>query len=1381
MKTSKKKWLSRALCTALVVTLTAGTAVMTPVADIVGTNITANAANYTTWGTCQWKVENGKLYIKGIIPNTGSPVDIPWCADSIRTTITEVYVETGTKTSANASYLFYNLTRATSMNLSNLNTSAATDMNRMFNYCSSLASLNISGWDTSKVTDMKCMFYYCDALTSLDLSSWNTSSVKTMENMFYDCDALTSLNLSNWNTKNVTTMAYMFYSCNSLKSVDVNGWNTQNVTSMFYMFSGCNALKKIYADKDWNTSNVESYMSMFGNCENLVGGQGTAWSNTKKTKEYARIDGGPASATPGYFTQGHAPLTYTVTWQYDDGTVIDTTSVEKGTSPVYSGATPTKKGNAQYTYTFSGWTSDGGTTVYTTETLPADTEDVTYTAVFESTVNTYTVTWKNDDGNTLTTDTVAYGETPVYSGATPTKEGNAQYSYTFSGWDNEPTAVTGDVTYTAQFSDTVNEYTVTWVDGDGNTLKTDTVAYGETPVYSGTFSGWDKAIAAVTGDVTYTAQFSDTVNEYTVTWIDGDGNTLKTDTVAYGDTPEYNGETPTKTATAQYSYTFSGWDKEITAVTGDVTYTAQFTETTNTYTVNWKNEDGTPLETDEDVPYGTPSSYDGETLTKDGCIFAGWKNENGDFYKPEDLPAVAGDVTYTAVFDKEITVGTVFYPGETFNTNGNKYICYNFPYNYSYDYDCRNTIPEPQYYINSSGNGCWYFEDLMGSWDSLYFDNDFYDDTVPLLGFKCVSGDGLSNETAYKFEPVYQGIESSDMNFSAVTENLVSIQDENGNEVSLTDGNAVIKNGYVITSRKPLIMPQVYCTLQEDQDGNFVYTVKNMVETPVTVSCDTSAFKGKIYSHLNTEFSVSGYNGKSEDKTNKKVYGNQSVSFDFSRGTTISATTYSYYAPVDEFFDIYDSNGTKINNLFDFVVGKDYYNGNLYTYTLKQNLESDIHVFDAGHQFTVTLPDGVEIENKDVILSQDGNVYTIRPLATVTLMSDSLINIYDNDKNELLTADIDYSAVKDHKFVYEVDVTNPLSAEISTASIITTQEEFKNVKVGDYIIPSETLSLNAEGYQWYDRDDYLSDSGKYYTGSGSYIGSTAITIGTDLAIYANSNVVGFPANPDLCTQMYQTYDIDTYKGNAWRVDYIGSQYGYSKAIGFTGVCYTEPAEYVFTWSDDNRTATVTFNGGEPVEAVVERKADNENNQWIYTATAEYNGVPYIETKAVNGYTVEWKNDNGTVLETDTNTEPFTTPVYDGDTPVKQTDNDYVYTFKGWTSDGGETVYTANDTFPAVSENVTYTAVFDEFVIIHEDDVFVNSTDSEPEITVTDCHTGAVLTENTDYTITVNDDSTVTITGKGSYTGEVQKNYIVLTREMVSSVANRSQCKSKSFG
>ena len=81
----------------------------------------------------------------------------------------------------------------------------------------------------------------------------------------------------------------------------------------------------------------------------------------------------------------------------------------------------------------------------------AVTGDTEYTAVFEQTVNTYTVTWKNWDGTVLKTKRLDYGATPTYSGETPTKVGDAQYTYTFKGWTPEIAAVTGDVTYTATF------------------------------------------------------------------------------------------------------------------------------------------------------------------------------------------------------------------------------------------------------------------------------------------------------------------------------------------------------------------------------------------------------------------------------------------------------------------------------------------------------------------------------------------------------------------------------------------------------------------------------------------------------------------------------------------------------------------------------------------------------------------------------------------------------------------------------------------------------------------------------------------------------------------------------------------------------------------
>ena len=108
---------------------------------------------------------------------------------------------------------------------------------------------------------------------------------------------------------------------------------------------------------------------------------------------------------------------YTVTFKDYNGTVLKTQNdVEYNTSAT-APTDPTRAG-----YTFTGWD----------KALTNITEDTTITATYS--INSYTVTWTNYDDTVLKTDTVDYGETPAYTGATPTKPADAQYTYTFVGW-----------------------------------------------------------------------------------------------------------------------------------------------------------------------------------------------------------------------------------------------------------------------------------------------------------------------------------------------------------------------------------------------------------------------------------------------------------------------------------------------------------------------------------------------------------------------------------------------------------------------------------------------------------------------------------------------------------------------------------------------------------------------------------------------------------------------------------------------------------------------------------------------------------------------------------------------------------------------------------
>ena len=136
-----------------------------------------------------------------------------------------------------------------------------------------------------------------------------------------------------------------------------------------------------------------------------------------------------------------------------------------------------------------------------------------------------------------------------------------------------------------------DNYTLTVQNGDGTVETTyPNIRYGtrtedilkipekqSNEKYTYTFKGWKENISTfVTDDAVYTAQFSEKLNRFIVTWKNHDGTVLKKEIAEYGVIPVYNGSTPEKASTEYYDYVFTGWDKEISEVTQNVEYTAVF-------------------------------------------------------------------------------------------------------------------------------------------------------------------------------------------------------------------------------------------------------------------------------------------------------------------------------------------------------------------------------------------------------------------------------------------------------------------------------------------------------------------------------------------------------------------------------------------------------------------------------------------------------------------------------------------------------------------------------------------------------------------------------------------------------------------------------------
>lgn len=339
--------------------------------------------------------------------------------------------------------------------------------------------------------------------------------------------------------------------------------------------------------------------------------------------------------------------------------------------------------NVRTGYTFKEWNTkpDGTGTKYTSSSI-FPTSDLVLYSIW--TINKYKATFLDYQGNTIETTEWNYNTTPSCS-KTPTRPSDAQYHYTFAGWQNIG-PITQDTTYVPIWESTIRKYNVIWYNDDGTTvLETDSVKYGDIPVYDKalpeksdtaewdyTFIGWKIGISndiinpedpfpVVVGEITYTAQYSVTKQKYTVTWLNHNGEQLgPKQEYEYGDVPVFdwmeNGM-PTKEEDDEYYYEFLDWDTTpgdsnasgTGPITSDIIYTAVFTAHRKKCKIILQSspENGGTVTGAGEYQSGALVSI--SATPNPGYVFIQWNDGNKDTTR---LIKIAGNITYAAEFKK---------------------------------------------------------------------------------------------------------------------------------------------------------------------------------------------------------------------------------------------------------------------------------------------------------------------------------------------------------------------------------------------------------------------------------------------------------------------------------------------------------------------------------------------------------------------------------------------------------------------------------------------------------------------------------------------------------------------------------------------------------
>ncbi|MDO4854843.1 MAG: InlB B-repeat-containing protein [Coriobacteriia bacterium] len=393
-------------------------------------------------------------------------------------------------------------------------------------------------------------------------------------------------------------------------SLTVNGGTFGSCANLGSVAEGKNMLK--HKGAGYEVLDTSAAMASASCVVTLSGGQALYFESVDEAKAYADAQAGSKVTKVCH-----------VSFEDTGDTEIATQDILYGGIASVPDSAPTKEG-----YTFAGWQLDGAEYPFDT----AVTEDITLKASWN--INTYTVTFLNEDGSTLSAQEVKYNEKASAPDQAPTKDG-----WAFAGWtlDGQTYDFSAPVKGNIELKPSWNQiFIVSFVDENGDKLaEPQQVENGKcasdpdpAPTKEGyTLKGWKNGQdefsldTPITGDTTLTANW--TINTYTVTFKTNGGSSVGSQKIDYGSYASAPDPAPTKDGYEFVSWQYDGkdFDFQNIPITADITLEATWTE--KEYTVTFDTDGGSAAPESQKVKYDEYATQP-EAPTKDGKGFVGW-------------------------------------------------------------------------------------------------------------------------------------------------------------------------------------------------------------------------------------------------------------------------------------------------------------------------------------------------------------------------------------------------------------------------------------------------------------------------------------------------------------------------------------------------------------------------------------------------------------------------------------------------------------------------------------------------------------------------------------------------------------------------------------